>query len=49
MLHLFLDFDTISALLAQNEEFAEKASFYQSLMVLEPLNVAEELEKNAFC
>ncbi len=35
----------VSALLAQNEEFAEKAAFYQSLMVLEPLNVAEELEK----
>lgn len=35
----------ISSLLAQNEEFAEKASFYQSLMVLEPLNVEEELEK----
>ena len=35
----------VSTLLAQNEEFAEKAAFYQSLMVLEPLNVAEELEK----
>ena len=35
----------ISALLAENEEFAEKASLYQSLMVHDPLNVAEELEK----
>lgn len=35
----------ISALLAQNEEFAEKAAFYQSLIVLDPLNVAEELGK----
>ena len=35
----------ISLLLAQNEEFAEKANLYQSLMVQEPLNVSEELEK----
>lgn len=35
----------ISSLLAQNEEFAEKAAFYQSLIVLDPLNLDEELEK----
>lgn len=35
----------VSALLAQSEEFAEKAHLLQSFIVTEPLNVADELER----